>query len=423
MRTSILVAILLCLFTTKVHAIIFDDGGTHNIDYTLADHVIIHSLETFWEQIPATVNVNGAISGNCSVDDNSHVKMYSGSIGSNLSAGENSQIDFFDGHIGGALGAHNHSRINMSGGELNVGLNLDDFSIAHVTGGTTHGIAIHNESRIYFSGSSNAGLLIAHNDSYAGISGGVMEILKIIDNANVHFSGGTIKEYIIVRDNSCLTIYGDGFQIDGVSVGFGTFGAHEGGAERHGLLTGTLANGDVLHNDINISDNAKLILTIAEPTGQPPIADAGADIIANANETVVLDTGGSSDPDGEIVQYTWTREPDNIVLYSGGESTYITRALGRAEEVIKLTVIDDTAATAEDTVSIVNTRLANISQLQEQLIALQQQMEALEQQQISLQQQFEAVQVIVNENREAMEQFTPLQKLLEELDLTLQEEL
>lgn len=214
-----------------------------------------------------------------------------------------------------------------------------------------------------------------------------------------------------------------------------------------GIHTITLT---VTDND-GLTDTDDVIITVEGGPTEPPIADAGEDINASANEEVMLDASGSNDPDGDIIQYTWTRQPDDTVLYSGGESTYNTRALGRAEEVIKLTVMDDRGATAEDAVSIVNTRLSVIPQLQEELAAmqadidtleqqlaalqveitsLQQQLSALEQQTAeheqqlaALEQQLEAVQVIVNENREAMEQFTPLQKLLEELALTLQEEL
>ncbi len=69
---------------------------------------------------------------------------------------------------------------------------------------------------------------------------------------------------------------------------------------------------------------------------------------------------------------------------------------------------DDRGGTAEDIVSIFNTGLAGISQLQEELVSLQEDVTALHVQIAALQQ-------IVEENRLAMEQFNPLRKLLEEL--------
>ena len=62
-----------------------------------------------------------------------------------------------------------------------------------------------------------------------------------------------------------------------------------------------------------------------------------------------------------------------------------------------------------------------ITALQEEIASLQQELAALEQQTTELEQLTAALQQIVNENRDAMVQFTPLQRLLEELALTLQD--
>jgi hypothetical protein len=109
----------------------------------------------------------------------------------------------------------------------------------------------------------------------------------------------------------------------------------------------------------------------------PPVADAGDDIIADANEIVTLDGSGSSDPDGQIIKYTWKRLPDNVVIYSGTEPTCKTKALGRVEEVIELTVTDNSMATATDTVKIIS---RTTQDLKDQLAALQSQIEQLQQQ-------------------------------------------
>ena len=69
---------------------------------------------------------------------------------------------------------------------------------------------------------------------------------------------------------------------------------------------------------------------------------------------VVLDGGQSYDPDGEIVEYMWKRIPDNVIIYQGPDPVCTTRALGRVEEVIELTVTDNDHDTASSTVRIVN---------------------------------------------------------------------
>ncbi len=90
-----------------------------------------------------------------------------------------------------------------------------------------------------------------------------------------------------------------------------------------------------------------------------PIAEAGEDQLGDANEAITLDGSGSSDPDGAIVTYAWKRLPDNATLSSGPDPFSVTAALGRVEEVIELTVIDDRGGTASDTMSIFNRRVEN----------------------------------------------------------------
>jgi len=113
-----------------------------------------------------------------------------------------------------------------------------------------------------------------------------------------------------------------------------------------------------------------------EPT-DPPIADAGDDIIASASEEITLDGSNSYDPDGEIIQYTWKRLPDEVVIYSGEDPNCQTRALGRVEEVIELTVTDNYWATATDTVRIVS---RTTQDLKDQVAAMQSQIEELQRQ-------------------------------------------
>ena len=108
----------------------------------------------------------------------------------------------------------------------------------------------------------------------------------------------------------------------------------------------------------NLSSTESAVV-ILEPT-DPPIADAGDDLVADANEVVTLDASASYDPDGEIILYTWKRLPDEVVIYSGKEPTCQTRALGRVEEVIELTVTDNYWATASDSLKIINRTVADL---------------------------------------------------------------
>ena len=120
---------------------------------------------------------------------------------------------------------------------------------------------------------------------------------------------------------------------------------------------------------------------IGTPT-EPPIADAGDDIIADANEEVTLDGSASSDPDGQIIKYTWKRLPDGVIIYSGTDPNCQTRALGRVEELIELTVTDNSMATATDTLKIIS---RTTQELKDQLTAMQSQIDQVQRQNQELQ--------------------------------------
>ncbi|MHC4530061.1 MAG: LamG-like jellyroll fold domain-containing protein [Planctomycetota bacterium] len=200
-------------------------------------------------------------------------------------------------------------------------------------------------------------------------------------------------------------------------------------------------------DDVRIYDRALSEAEVWElcqlaPPGQAPVADAGEDIVADADEEVTLDASASYDPNGYIAEYTWTVLPDDTILYSGQENTFKTKALGRVEETIKLTVTDNVWLSSEDAVSIFNRRVedieltpgpqgeqgpagitpAEIADMQAQITALQQANAALLLQIQALEQQNALLQQAINDNRYLLEQLPQLQKKLEELEAVVEEE-
>lgn len=103
---------------------------------------------------------------------------------------------------------------------------------------------------------------------------------------------------------------------------------------------------------ISDASGLKILDLEGEILNEPPLANAGRDLGARANETIILDGSGSYDNDGEILLYTWRRLPDNKVLCSSAEPTCETTTLGRAEEVIELEVKDNRTDIDKDTMSI-----------------------------------------------------------------------
>lgn len=95
----------------------------------------------------------------------------------------------------------------------------------------------------------------------------------------------------------------------------------------------------------------------AAPTdgNEPPLADAGLDQSVSRGSTVLLDGGGSRDPDGEIASYSWTiTAPDGSSVDPGCPSCERTQfvAAQRGVYEVTLTVTDDDGARSSDTLYV-----------------------------------------------------------------------
>ena len=90
-------------------------------------------------------------------------------------------------------------------------------------------------------------------------------------------SGGTIASDFILEQDANLIIDGYGIAVDGIPLGPGTITSVLGRhitLEPHRLITGWLANGDVLNNQFKIGD-AALITIVPEPSAYSLLALGG----------------------------------------------------------------------------------------------------------------------------------------------------
>ena len=94
----------------------------------------------------------------------------------------------------------------------------------------------------------------------------------------------------------------------------------------------------------------------AAAPNQVPVADAGADALADEGTTVVLDGSGSADPDGAIAAYQWSQTSGTDVALTGADtaSASFTAPAAAAAGILvfQLTVTDDDGATDTDSVTI-----------------------------------------------------------------------
>lgn len=74
----------------------------------------------------------------------------------------------------------------------------------------------------------------------------------------------------------------------------------------------------------------------------PPVANAGIDIVAEAGETVTLDGSASFDPDGDMITYLWTA-PEGILLSSAtiAQPTFVMPKKDKNRRLIFMLMVND----------------------------------------------------------------------------------
>ncbi|HTE24830.1 PKD domain-containing protein [Flavitalea sp.] len=92
-----------------------------------------------------------------------------------------------------------------------------------------------------------------------------------------------------------------------------------------------------------------------EPTNQAPVARAGQDVVINLPvNKVVVDGGGSSDTDGFIANYKWSRVsgPSQYTIVRSDNAVTEINGLVQGVYVFRLTVTDDKGLTNTDDISV-----------------------------------------------------------------------
>ena len=168
-----------------------------------------------------------------------------------------------------------------------------------------------------------------------------------------------------------VTFTGSGTDSDGTIASYAwAFG--DGGTSTLQNPTHTYASAGSYTATLTVTDNSGATggstvgITVTTPTNQPPIANAGPDQInLNPGVTVLLNSAGSSDPDGSISSYQWIQTAGATVTLTGANTatpSFVAPAAATATYTFTLTVTDNGSpqASAQDAV-IVTTRVTYVN--------------------------------------------------------------
>ena len=235
---SILVVVVLLFALPLAEATIeYNDGGTHDIDWTINQMVYVDYQSPGTK---TTVNIidKGEILDIMQACQNSRVNVIAGFV-EDLRASENSQINISGGELGYGLRCYNNSQANISGGVFGENISASGNSEITILGGQTYNLgALDN----------------AHIDIY-DIE--VADYIEVYEGGNIDIFGGTFNR-LRATTAGAVTIYGSGFNYDLGEI------LHT-GDRTEGHLSGTLANGDTIDSDFGITGDASIFL-VPEPS-------------------------------------------------------------------------------------------------------------------------------------------------------------
>lgn len=131
-----------------------------------------------------------------------------------------------------------------------------------------------------------------------------------------------------------------------------------------GLVTGVYGFELTVKDNMGATAKDTVAITVNSLQLQDPVASAGADVtITLPQNSISLNAGASSDPDGRIVSYNWTKMsgPAAFAISNAAAVDPLISGLTAGTYVIKLTVTDNDNRRGEDLVTVTVKPAANIA--------------------------------------------------------------
>ena len=206
-------------------ALVFNDGGTHIINYAVYEPVYV-------DQSAPGVGTRVQL-------------LHGGLIHAWIDAHQDSRVNILGGRVSGSVNAYGASHITVVGGEI---------------GGPVYS---RENSRLDISGGSMDAWVQSLGSSEVTIGGGEIGLfVEAWDNSRVTISGGTIGGRIAAVRDGLITLVGSNFAVNGTPVGYGDFASDYAPS---GTLTGILAGGDILNNSFSLIQTGADITFVPEP--------------------------------------------------------------------------------------------------------------------------------------------------------------
>jgi ribosomal protein L14 len=121
------------------------------------------------------------------------------------------------------------------------------------------------------------------------------------------------------------------------------------------LIAGTYIFQLAVTDNSGVTSNAQVKVIVRAAANQPPVANAGTDqTITLPTTSVTLDGSKSSDPDGTIASYNWSKisGAGSITITNSNTAKPTVSGLQAGVYVFQLTVTDNSGATSTDNVTI-----------------------------------------------------------------------
>lgn len=232
--------------------------------------------------------------------------------------------------VGVASGPAMAASISLADQQIQV-IDHDEYSLDYITvsnrsafyfqeGGTAYALTVYGypDAWLDFSGGLLRQNLILYGNVEANVSGGTITYNIYAYNRSTHWSGGTIRGSILARSVGEFYIYGSGFAVDGVPVGYGALTAVS------GTLTGTFHSGESIRVEFRQGEaspdlnTGSIILVDGDPTPSPPPDYSDQIALFDDGETHVIDHADFLDlPYGVSVRSPIA--PTTVNIVSGAE--------------------------------------------------------------------------------------------------------